>query len=289
MKTEKLFIAASGAALLLWGCNVKDTIYETVHPGHGKITLTTDWTNRTEGITVPASYTAKIGDYSTTLQGETNTIDHLFGPGNYRLHVHNTAENITLGGIVAAVREVSGNADGAGKFIDNAPGWFFSCVIDVAVEKDREYVLTGPMNQQVRQLTLVITPSGGSVERIERIEGYLSGAAGTLDIDSDTHSTPANVELSFAKGTDGKYRATVRLLGVAGGEQKLVATLFFAGGSPAAVSLDSDLTAVLADFNRDKKTPLTLDGEIIETPTETGFTATIDTWMPIPDSSGTAW
>ena len=45
--------------------------------------------------------------------------------------------------------------------------------------------------------------------------------------------------------------------------------------------LESDLTAELASFNADKKTPLALGSTLVETPAGTGFTATIDKWETI--------
>lgn len=73
---------------------------------------------------------------------------------------------------------------------------------------------------------------------------------------------------------------TVRLLGVAGVQQKLDAKLYFAGDSPKPVTLDSDLTTELATFNADKHKPLALGGKIVETPTEADFSATITDWTP---------
>ncbi|CUO81075.1 Uncharacterised protein [Bacteroides xylanisolvens] len=91
--------------------------------------------------------------------------------------------------------------------------------------------------------------------------------------------------LTFSKITDGanvgKYTATVRLLGTAGTQQQLTATITFTDGSPAAVTLTSDLTTELAAFNADKRTPLTLGGTIVETPTGAGFSATITDWTPV--------
>ena len=92
--------------------------------------------------------------------------------------------------------------------------------MDAVIEKDTEYELTAAMQQQVRQLTLVIEPTGGTTDRIEGVEGYFSGAAATLDMDNGTYGTPSNVALTFTKITSGadagKWSATMRLLGVAG-------------------------------------------------------------------------
>ena len=156
---------------------------------------------------------------------------------------------------------------------------------EVTIEADTDHELTAAMHQQVRQLTLVIKPTGDAADRIEHIEGRLSGAAGTLDFATGTYGAASDVALHFTKITEGsdagKWTATVRLLGIAGDTQRLTATLTYADGNPADTGLESDMTAVLADFNADKTVPLTLGGTIAETPTEAGVTATIDDWETI--------
>ena len=270
------------AAILLAGCDKKDPSYNTSHPDHGTVTLTTDWSGIGEGLTAPASYTVEAGDYSATLTGTTNQLEPLFEPGSYHLHIYNTPQHITVSGITATVAGASGNVDGVGTFVHNAPGWLFASVIELAIEADAEHAYTAVMQQ--RQLTLVIEPTGSTTDRIEHIEGYLSGVAGTLDFSAGIYATPTNVELQFAKITSGanagKYAATVRLLGIAGELQKLNAIIHFTGGSPEALNLTSDLTTELAAFNADKRKPLTLGGKVVETPTGADFSATITDWTP---------
>ena len=170
-------------------------------------------------------------------------------------------------------------------FISNAPGWLFTSVQEVSIEADTDYELTATMHQQVRQLTLVIEPTGDAKDRIESIEGSLSGAAGTLDFAAWTYGAASDVALHFTKITEGsdagKWTATVRLLGIAGDTQRLTATLTYSDGNPADTNLESDLTAALADFNADKTVPLTLGGTIAETPTEAGVEAGITGWEKI--------
>ena len=48
--------------------------------------------------------------------------------------------------------------------------------------------------------------------------------------------------------------------GITGNTQTVTATLTYSDGNPADTSLESDLTASLADFNNDKAVPLTLGG-----------------------------
>lgn len=268
----KLFIAAISMTLLLGSCNTDDPIYETDHPEQGKIILTTDWTNRTSGVDIPLSYTVRVGDYLTTISGETNTIDNLFVPATYRMCIYNPADHLTVSGTTATADYAAGTA-----------GWFFSCAMDAIIEKDREHVFTAVMRQQVRELTLVIEPMGETAARIERITASLSGVAGTLDIDNETHGTASNIALNFTKITSGedagKWSATVRLLGVTGNEQILSGTIAFASGAPNDMTLESDLTAALENFNADKKTPLTLGGELVDTPSGVGFGTTINAWQ----------
>ena len=266
------------AAVLLSSC-VKDTLYDTPHPDTGKVTVTADWSDRGEGVDIPASWHIAMGDYTGTENGATHSSDHLFSPGSYTLAAYNIPEGITASGTTAAVAAADGG------FIVNTPGWLFTSVQEAEIEADTDYELTAVMHQQVRQLTLVIEPAGDAADRIESIEGTLSGAAGTLDFATGTHGTPSEVKLHFTKITDGndagKWTATVRLLGIAGDAQRLTATLTYTDGNPADTSLESDLTAALNGFNDGKTAPLTLGGTLAETPGEAGFTGEITDWETV--------
>ena len=272
------------AAVLLSSC-VKDTLYDTPHPDYGKIAVTADWSARGEGIDIPATWTVTMGDYTGTETSATHAPDHLFAPGSYTLAVWNPAEGITVSGTTATIAAATGNRAGTDAFVDNAPGWFFTHTEQVSIEKDKDYPLTAVMQQQVRELTLMIEPAGDAADRIESIEGTLSGAAGTLDFATGTHGTPSEVELHFTKITEGddagKWMATVRLLGIAGDAQRLTATLTYTDGNPQPTSLNSDLTSALNGFNDGKTAPLTLGGTIAETPGEAGFTGEITDWETV--------
>lgn len=272
------YCVAAALTLAATSC-VKDELHDTPHPDHGKITVTADWSDRGEGVDIPAEWTVTMGDYTGTETGATHSPDYLFSPGNYTLAAYNTPEGITISGTTAAVNAADGGC------IVNTPGWLFSSVQEVAIEADTDYSLTAVMRQQVRQLTLMIEPTGDAAERIESIVGTLSGAAGTLDFATGTYGTPSEVELRFTKITKGddagKWMATVRLLGIAGNLQRLTATLTYADGNPQPTALESDLTEALADFNDGKTAPLTLGGTIAETPGEAGFTGEITDWETV--------
>ena len=281
MKTTtgyKTTILSLALLLTLGGC-VKDELHDTPHPDTGKVTVTADWSDRGEGVDIPAEWTVTMGGYTGTETGATHSPDYLFSPGSYTLAVYNPADGITVSGTTAAVAAADGGC------IVNTPGWLFTSVQEVEIEADTDYSLTAVMQQQVRELTLMIEPAGDAADRIESIEGTLSGAAGTLDFATGTHGTPSEVELHFTKITEGddvgKWMATVRLLGIAGNAQRLTATLTYTDSNPQPTSLNSDLTATLDDFNDGKTSPLTLGGTIAETPGEAGFTGEISGWEKV--------
>ena len=190
-RTFTIFLAA--ALLLAATSCVKDELHDTPHPDTGKITVTADWTDRGDGVDIPAEWTVTMGGYTGTETGETHAPDYLFNPGSYTLAAYNTPENITVSGTTATVAPDSKVRVGqkeefqglqvpfSATLINNAPGWLMTSVQEVSIEADTDYELTAAMHQQVRQLTLVIEPTGDAADRIESIEGSLSGAAGMLD------------------------------------------------------------------------------------------------------------
>lgn len=270
----KTIITLSGCAALLWmACDVKDPIFNTSHPERGAIALTADWSRIGEGLDIPASYTVRIGDYTTTVSGTTNTIDHLFEPGTYRMLICNTPENIRIDGTVAGA--VSGDR--------HVPGWLFSYAGEVTVAKDADHAVTAVMQQQVRQLTLVVEPTGQTTGKIKSIGGSISSIAGKLDMENGSYSGPMLMPLYFSKITEGadagKWTITLRVLGFIPEEKhKLTLEIKFKDDNPKPVTIESDLSVALAGFNDDKRTPLTLGGTLVQTPTEVGFAATITGW-----------
>ena len=190
------------AAVLLSSC-VKDTLYDTPHPDYGKIAVTADWSARGEGIDIPTTWTVTMGDYTGTETSATHAPNHLFAPGSYTLAVWNPAEGIMVNGTTATIAAATGNRAGTDAFVNNAPGWFFTYTKQVSIEKDKDYPLTAAMKQQVRELTLIIKPTGDAAGRLTEIVAHLTGAARTLDFATDTYGAASNVVLPFTKITEG--------------------------------------------------------------------------------------
>jgi hypothetical protein len=247
-------IAAAAATILISGCdnNSPDDKPVTNHPDHGKITLTTDWSERGEGVDVPSAFHVRRNGDDATRRTFTEQADvmhpDLFEPGTHRLHIWHDAEGISVSGNTASVAAA---ATRAGE-ISEMPGWFFSDATDVVVERDKVHALTVKMHQQVRELTLTIAPEG----EVEGIAATLGGVAGTLNIDTHEHGSPSNIAPTFTKTADDKWSATVRVLGIAGSEQKLSGTITLKDGAEKA--FETDLSEELKNFNDNKKAPIEL-------------------------------
>ena len=63
MKKIVLFL---GSVLLLASCDVKDPIYNTPHPNHGIVMGLTEWSQRGEGVEVPAEYLVEVSGTTNT-------------------------------------------------------------------------------------------------------------------------------------------------------------------------------------------------------------------------------
>lgn len=255
-------LAAAATALLTASC-VKDTLYNTPHPNHGKITVTADWSARGEGIDIPATWTIAMGDYTGTETAATHAPDHLFAPGSYTLVAWNPAEGITVSGTTATVAPASGSQT-TGTFIDNAPGWFFTHAEQVSIEKDTDYPFTAAMRQQVRELQLELEVTQGRPELIQSVTATLSGIAGAFDMArGQTTGEPASTVFSFTR--DGsRLTADARLLGTMGAVQTMVLDIVFVDGGRTQRT-EVDLTEAMKDFNGDMTTAYRITGTL-ETP-----------------------
>ena len=255
-------LAAAATALLTASC-VKDTLYNTPHPNHGKITVTADWSARGEGIDIPATWTIAMGDYTGTETAATHAPDHLFAPGSYTLVAWNPAEGITVSGTTATVAPASGSQT-TGTFIDNAPGWFFTHTEQVTIEKDTDYPFTAAMKQRVRELQLELEVTQGRPELIQSVTATLSGIAGIFDMEKgQTIGEPTSTVFSFTR--DGsRLTADARLLGTMGAVQTMVLDIVFVDGGRTQRT-EVDLTEAMKDFNDDMTTAYRVTGTL-ETP-----------------------
>lgn len=246
-------------------------------PLKGKMTLVTDWSKRTAGIEQPASYTVTIQNQTLTLYNNSNLLPEL-AAGTYPIWIYNTADKTSINGTTVTVATT-------GNLVDPLPGWLFTATKEAKYADFKEETITAMMQQQIRQLTITLKPEGGTIDKISNITASLSGVAGAWNIKVNQPTGSAlSVPLTFSKQDNGTWQATVRMLGITGSQQKLAGTVSFEGGSPADIALDSDLSAIIAKFNTDKIAPLSLQGNMKETPTEIGFGTNVTDWIRVDES-----
>ena len=269
-------LAASVLLMSLASC-VKDRLYHTLHPDTGAVTVNTDWSGIGEDRDIPSEWFVLVGEKLYKAKEPDQFIDSLFVPGKYTVAVYNIPENIAVDGTVASL---SVAADGSA-----CPGWLFAFSQDVDIKADTDHEITAVMGQQVRELDLIIELTGENASLAERFDCSLAGAAGKLDFHTGEHSSPVSISIPFSKITEGenagKWRGSVRLLGVAGESQKLVGTVEFSDGTLSPMLFESDLTEYLADFNNVKSEPCVLGGVIVQAPLEAGVTGTVNGWTQV--------
>ena len=278
IKTLKIFTILNMVTMLVSGC-INYPIYDFAYFDYGIIaSLITDWKERGKNIDIPERYTVKIGDYINTLAGTNNPIDYLFPPGKYIINIWNVTHHISISEMLATADYTAGEL-----------GWFFTGRKEVMIELEREHSFIVYMQQQVRQLTFELEIADNVRYLYSDISATLSGVAGTLNMDDGMHGAPTTIALSFTENPDGsKWKATVRLLGIAGKSQILILTMNFDDVDPSFDTITSDLSNQLTSFNEDKKTPLTLSTRIEGTQTDGVMIATITDWISEETSTGTA-
>lgn len=286
--------------LLLWvGCGKNDSSAPKPTPGpdpkpdpkpnekRGLFLLSTDWSERTDGIELPSDYFVQIGDSLFTLQQVLQNYEVNMPEGHYPLYVYHFAEQIFIEGTVATVA----TATRGGVTIEAMPGWLFTGYADVTIEKNQRHPVHVVMQQQTRELIITLTPQGANANQIASIDATLSGVTQSWDfLQNKPVGNPAIIQPNFIKQEDGSWQAKVRLLGVLGEEQLLTTSFSFYSDMPRQSGIKSDLSSLLLNFNAlpDAKVPFSLQAVIQKENHELGFTYTISDWEYAPPIDGIA-
>lgn len=259
---------------LLASC-VKDELHDTPHPDQGVVSVSVDYPQGTG----EEDYTVEV-DGQPLDEGD-NASDPLT-PGEHTVLVYNTPEGFTVTDGIAYVERVDGTR-ALTDLIDPLPETLYSGTKTVTVVADDTLHLDLSVAQRTRDLRLELTVTEGDPERIASITGILSGVAGAYDLRSETlHGEAVSTRPAFTRSGD-KVSADLRLLGTMGVAQVLTLRLSFLNGNPQDITIESDLTEQLADFNLGTGT-ITLDGEL-HTPTEAGVEAAIMDWKVVDGGS----
>ncbi len=256
----------AAASLALAGCKDGDNVYDG--PQTGNVTLTTTWDNTNLGEAPAAGYIVVAGDYYATVKKNPASQQNLL-PGRYTGYFYTAADKITVGGVdantVASVAPATAPQGEAGTFIAPRPAFFYSATKDMTIERNKKYDITVPMNQQVKELTFIIRPSGDVAHLITGVTAVVSGVSGQWNLHSDQPQGNAmKVAVAFSQyGND--WIATVRLLGITGATQVLSGRIAFSDNlDPVTFSRNLHDVTGFAAFNSDKKTPMALEAQLVD-------------------------
>lgn len=251
-------------AATLTAC-IKDDLYNTPSPSQGSIILTTDWTQRGEGIPVPTDYTVEAAGSTFILQVQETAIPALFAPGDITLLGYNLPEGVSIANGTATVARTT--ADGSLQRPD--PGMLFGGTAVTTVIADDTVRVSLPMRQLFRRVQFELTITGGDPERITGIEARLEGAAPSVNISTgevagETINAAAgnavSVQIPFVR-TGNKLTAAIQMPGIiATAPQRTLITLAFTDGKRQTA--ETDVSEAFANFNANRLTPLRLSGSL---------------------------
>ena len=244
-------------AATLTAC-IKDDLYNTPSPSQGSIILTTDWTQRGEGIPVPTGYTVEAAGSTFILQVQETAIPALFAPGDITLLGYNLPEGVSIANGTATVARTT--ADGSLQRPD--PGMLFGGTAVTTVIADDTVRVSLPMRQLFRRVQFELTITGGDPERITGIEARLEGAAPSVNISTgevagETINAAAgnavSVQIPFVR-TGNKLTAAIQMPGIiATAPQRTLITLAFTDGKRQTA--ETDVSEAFANFNANRLTP----------------------------------
>lgn len=254
---------------------VKDELHNTPHPDQGVVSVSVDYPQG-----------AEEDDYTVEVDGkpldEGDNASNPLTPGEHTVLVYNTPEGFTVTDGIAYVERVDGTR-AITDLINPLPETLYSGTKTVNVVADDTLHLDLSVAQRTRDLRLELTVTEGDPERIAAITGTLSGVVGAYDLRGETlYGEAVSTAPAFTRNGD-KIEADLHLLGTMGGAQVLTLRLSFLNGNPQDITIESDLTEQLADFNLGTGT-ITLDGEL-HTPTEAGVEAAIMDWKVVDGGS----
>lgn len=219
----------------------------------GGVTLITDWTNRTSGVSIPANYEVKINGQNFECENSINSLP-CFAPGTYQTLIYNLPNKISLNGTIANVD--TGNSLN----VDNNPGWFFTSMLNIVYEDGKNKSVTAIMQQQVRLLIVELAVSEGNSVNIRSISASLTGVANNLDLKTMTYrGTGLSINLPFVYENN-KYTSQVRLLGITNEPQKLNVNIIYSNGQNEII--EENVQPLFIGFNSDKVTPFHLKANL---------------------------
>lgn len=241
---------------LLASC-VKDTLYHTPHPDQGVVAMAIDLP---EGAGSD-DYTVEIDGTPLDREDGQYTVSDPLTPGEHEVLAYNTPQGFTVTDGIARVDAAEATGRALSDLIVPLPEHLYSGTERILVMADDTVRVDLDVARRTRDLHIELTVTEGDPERIASISGTLSGVAGAYDLHGETlYGEAVSTGPTFTRSGD-KVTADLRLLGTMGGAQTLTLQIAFTDRADV-LTVESDLTEVLADFNSDMTTDFRVAGTL---------------------------
>lgn len=282
METRKItsYTALLLGSTFLFASCVKDELYNTPHPTQGAVVITADWSGRSSESVLPDSYTLQIPGFSAQeVTAPTNVYHSLLNPDTYELLAFNSPSGMSFNGNAASVNLLPDNT------LESHPGYLFSAVQSLDVQRDDTLHTTLRMQQRIRQLTLILRLTSGDHDRILSTESTLTGIAPSIELKNGSLPATGGAVIApvFEKDFDSEglpvLTATLRLLGITADDSQQLAVIVTLNNKNTQTIL-TDLTSLLHQSMTGSMAPLTLDATF-NLPPEAGVSGSITDWATV--------
>ena len=242
------------AACIIVACKPDDIVPED--PEANAVAFSAKYSEITEGVTKPETLTLAVDDKEMQVANGKFYKTELEAKESYLVSVYNKLENVTM-------TKGTISLTGSGAEVPSI-GWFFCYAGDKKIDKS----LSVTVQQQTKQINVVLRALGGKVASISEVTAELTEVAGQRDVINKVYKSASTVSAEMTPGVlAGSYFGTVRVLGfMTDSANALKLNFKYSDGTTSTTTVD--LSAQAEGFNEDKVSISVLNVSVNELGTE---------------------
>ena len=242
------------AACIIVACKPDDIVPED--PEANAVAFSAKYSEITEGVTKPETLILAVDDKEMQVANGKFYKTELEAKESYLVSVYNKLENVTM-------TKGTISLTGSGAEVPSI-GWFFCYAGDKKIDKS----LSVTVQQQTKQINVVLRALGGKVASISEVTAELTEVAGQRDVINKVYKSASTVSAEMTPGVlAGSYFGTVRVLGfMTDSANALKLNFKYSDGTTSTTTVD--LSAQAEGFNEDKVSISVLNVSVSELGTE---------------------
>lgn len=279
--------------IALTGC-YKAEYHKTSHPYSSEVTIDVASPTLPDGSTYSGDIVVIFdGQEYIVAASEEFTLPDRLEPGTYTYYIYSdpvSDSNIsfsydTEAGVLLATA-VNENGE-----IESISEQIYFEANTVVVSADSEVSIVPEMQPLCRELNFKLALSGDAEDRLSAFSAEMNGVAQQWDCtNNSSYGSSASIEPSLSKTSysvaetksddsqQSYLEGTIYLMGISSDDTQILSIkLSYEDGNPETQLFESDITALLYDFNSDKSEALTLFNSV-ETPQLSSSGGSISNW-----------